>query len=668
MGPTQVAASLEQIRKRDGRVVPFDRAKIVGALSKAASAVQGTDATLAEELADRAIAEAGMQLEPGSLLTVEGVQDAIERVLIAAGHARTAKAFILYRARRDRIRQGKTELMAALGEILSDQQLDERPAEAAVAANPCTRMYQIGAVASREYHLKRMVPEEVADAHLRGDLYLHDLETYATCPATFVLPLDRLLSEGFAVPPPGYGSVRPARHAASAAALAALVLQSAQLDCSGNLCLARFDQDLGRVLDKHHRAGDQAPKQALEKALAQAMEAFVHQLNAMRGRSGGQIPETTVMVGTDTSETGRAVTRALLEAYRRGLGLGEPAIFPDLVFRVQRGINHPGDPNFDLLQQAVEVAAFAMNPTFSFVDAPVGGHGTVATATLNLPRLALRARRFGQDPFQMLDGQARLAVRSLVHRLSVLSRLRARDLPFLMGQRLYLGAEHLEADEPIGVALRNGALCVGFTGLAEALVVLVGQHHGEGEQARALGLELISHLRETLRSLAADHEVHLTLGASRVQGLSRHFVTLDRAEFGQVLGVTDHEAYTEGHQLPSGFPIDPSRRIAVEAPYHAHCDGSNVLTITLPAAPAPHALFELIEAMAEAGCTHGGVSFPLDHCPNCGRRAAIPEACPCGMPAAAIRRLRRAAGSPGLRACILDESSGGLAVHDRSHV
>ena len=106
-----MSTGLAEIRKRDGRVVAFDRTKIVAAIMKAAQAVQGSDYRLAEDLADHVVRRAGGMETADAVPTVEAVQDLIEKILIEQGHARTAKAFILYRARRSRIREGKSELM-----------------------------------------------------------------------------------------------------------------------------------------------------------------------------------------------------------------------------------------------------------------------------------------------------------------------------------------------------------------------------------------------------------------------------------------------------------------------------------------------------------------------------------------------------------------------------
>ena len=216
------------------------------------------------------------------------------------------------------------------------------------------------------------------------------------------------------------------------------------------------------------------------------MEGLIYNLNSMHSRAGAQTPFSSINLGTDTSAEGRAVTGAVLEAFHRGLGRGESPIFPNLVFRIQEGTNfNPGDPNHDLYLLALKAAARRMNPTFSFMDssfnrkygdevsymgcrsrvianrhgpAVSAGRGNFAFTTLNLPRIAFESRGGLELFFVELDRLLLLAARQLLHRFEVISRLRVRDLPFLMGERLYLGSENLAPDDQIGEAIKHLSL------------------------------------------------------------------------------------------------------------------------------------------------------------------------------------------------------------------
>ncbi len=184
--------TFQTIQKRDGRVVPFELDKITEAIFKAAQAVGGQDIQKSQELA-RAVVHYLSEEKHILLPTVEEVQDAVEKILIEDGHARTAKAFILYRDRRTRIRDGKSDLMDAMAEILVETNREN----ANVGNSPSAKMLQIASAASRQYYLSRVIPEEMAQAHLNGDIHIHDLDFYAKTLTCVQIPLGRLLHTGF---------------------------------------------------------------------------------------------------------------------------------------------------------------------------------------------------------------------------------------------------------------------------------------------------------------------------------------------------------------------------------------------------------------------------------------------------------------------------------------
>ncbi|MBM3270695.1 MAG: anaerobic ribonucleoside-triphosphate reductase [Candidatus Sericytochromatia bacterium] len=655
--PTFKISTLEQIRKRDGRVVPFDNNKIRFAVTKAVEAVQASDDLLIRELCNEVVTRVEQEapVEP-AVPTVELVQEVIERVLLESGHTRTAKAFILYRARRNRIREAKSELLDAVADILGNAGIERHHGP----ATPSAKMLQIGVTASREYYLKRLIPEEAADAHVRGDIHIHDLEHYAKTVGSYQIPLARLLEEGFATE---FGTVRPARRPASAAGVAALALQQAQNDCFGGQSFSRFDSDFARAL------GRDVP----ETELFQAMEGFVYDLNTLHSRAGGQVPYSSVSLGLDTSETGRKVTRAVLQAFSRGLGRGEPAIFPNLTFKVKRGVNlDPGDPNRDLFDMALEVAAHRMLPNFAFLDAPpnagtgedttylsccariladrfgadlAGGRGVVATVSLNLPRIVLKARRSRLDFDRLLDTTLDLAKRQLLHRMRTLGQLRSRELPFLMGQGFHSGADGLGPDDAIAPALRHGTLSLGFVGLAEALVLLCGAHHGQSAEAQERGLALVGRLRAAVDRFAQEHEVNAGLYGSFADAMASRFCDMDRRDFGTIDRVTDLGYYSSSFHLPAAFETSSADLLRIEAPYHALCNAGHLTVAELSGPPEPRDLERLLKQMLAAGVAHGGIAFPLDHCPGCQLTGTFPDGCPeCGTPAQLLVRVRRHSG------------------------
>lgn len=633
------ASAVEQIRKRDGRIVEFDRLKITSAILKAAQAVHGSDADRAEALADQVVQRVAAD-HLGKIPTVEAIQDAIEKVLIAQGHARTAKAFILYRARRSRIREGRTELMDAVAEILE--------AESGHAGLPPGRLHAIGLAASREYYLNRFLPEAIADAHLQGDMHIHGLAHYAKSPQAFVLPYRRLLEGGFTT---GHAYLRPPRRAESAAALTALMLQAAHLDCHGGLVIADFDGDLAASL----------PADTAEETLVQAMEALVHQLNATPSPTAGEPPRVTLQIGLAESALGQAVALALLHAVERGLGRGEIAMRPLVAFRVRADLHlAEGAPLASLARRAAEVAAKTPAVAFAFeaegaaaagFEGRLTGHAgawgvsQIAKTTINLPRVALQARRAGSEFASALDTAVEAAKTQLLHRYEALASRAIAEFPFLMGQGLHRGADGLKPNDPVGAALAHGTLSIGLIGLAEALVVLTGSHHGESEESQALGMQIVERLAAHATRLSAETGLRFVLGATDAAGIGDRLARLDRRAFGMIKGATETPHYTSGVCVPADAVIDHDQRLAREGAYAAMLEGGSFTQLPLPAAPSPEEAMRWVGLAAAASVRMMALDYPLAHCQACGG-AGLPErSCPaCDGPASMLRRVQRRRG------------------------
>lgn len=129
-----------------------------------------------------------------------------------------------------------------------------------------------------------------------------------------------------------------------------------------------------------------------EKQCYQAMEGIVHNLNTLHSRAGAQVPFSSLNFGTDTSNAGRMVIKNLLLAMEAGLGHGETAIFPILIFKVKEGVNYyPEDPNYDLFKLSFRVTSKRLFPNYVFLDSPFNlqyykpGHPETEVATINKP-------------------------------------------------------------------------------------------------------------------------------------------------------------------------------------------------------------------------------------------------------------------------------------------
>lgn len=646
--------AFQTIQKRDGRLVPFEIDKISSAIFSAAEAVGGTDYATAQRLAQQVVRHL-VEIERITLPSVEEVQDAVEKVLIENGHARTAKAYILYRDKRTRFRDGKSELMDVVAEILVETSREN----ANIGNSPSAKMLQIASTASRSYYLARIIPEDMSFAHHNGDIHIHDLDFYAKTLTCLQIPLGRLLREGFNT---GHGFIRPPRRPGSAAAQAAILLQSSQNDMHGGQSFAFFDRDMAEFMQK-----------ASEDEVFQSMEGLVYNLNSMHSRAGAQVPFSSLNLGCDTSAEGRAVTRNLLLAYEKGLGRGETPIFPNIIFRLKKGINfNPQDPNYDLFQLAMRVSARRMNPTFSFMDSPANyqygtevaymgcrtrvmhdrhgapvtdGRGNLSFTSINLPRLAVRARGDVVKFFQLLEETMHLIARQLLHRYQIQAKLKVKDMPFLMGQHLYFDSETLGPNSEIWQAIRHGTLSIGFIGLAETLLVLTGCNQAQSPHSQQLGIEIVQFMRTLTDHYAEIYDLNFTLLATPAEGLSGRFVAKDRQAFGKIAGVTDKAYYSNSFHVPVSAKLSAFQKMQLEGPYHTLTNAGHISYIELDASPIHNlkVVEQLLHHMADSGIGYGGINFPIDECLTCGQSLVNETVCPrCGSQE--IRQIRRITG------------------------
>ena len=644
-----------RIKKRDGREVPFDESNITDAIFKAAQAVGGANRQMAMELTLEVLRELKKKYN-GQIFSVEDVQDMVEKVLIEQGHAKTAKAYILYRAKRTKIREARSDLMDAVADILVETSREN----ANVSNSPSAKMLQIASAASRAYYLSRLIPEKMSQAHINGDYHIHDLDFYGKTLNCVQIPLGKLLKEGFNN---GHGYIRPPKRPGSATALAAIILQSSQNDMHGGQSFAFFDRDMAPYVEN-----------ATEEETYQAMEAFIYNLNSMHSRAGAQVPFSSLNIGLDTSEGGRKVIRNILLAYEKGLGRGENPIFPNILFRVKKGVNFdPGDPNYDLFKLAIRVASKRLNPTFSFMDSSfnreygdqVGymgcrtrvmsnicgpevtdGRGNLSFTTINLPRLAIKAERDLMKFYEGLDSLINLAIDQLYHRYQVQAHLKVKDMPFLMGQGLYLDSDKLSMNDDISSVIKHGSLSVGFIGLAETLTALVGHHHGESEEAQALGEEIVAFMRNKMDKASEKYQLNFSLLATPAEGLSGRFVRMDRKEYGVIPGVTDKEYYTNSFHVPVSFPISAYDKMRIEGAYHKYTNAGHISYVEFEAPPINNldAVEDVIRHMAASDIGYAGINFPVDFCEECGYLGVIEGDCCPVCKEDNIRRVRRITG------------------------
>lgn len=505
------------------------------------------------------------------------------------------------------------------------------------------------------------MPKHLAKAHENGDIYYHDLDSYNLTVNCLHIPTKEILSKGFNT---GYGFIRPPKRIESACELSCILLQSTQNDMFGGQSHPDFDNDMGyfveftrneikeelRDIGLEEEKVEEMCENKLKKSISQAMQGIVYNLNTMHSRAGSQVPFSSINIGIPRSKDAALVCELFLIEYEKGLGKGEQPIFPNIIFRVKDGVNKkPLDPYYYLFKLACKVASKRMNPTFMNIDADfnlkyynkgylpatmgcrtrvqdnvngepdVKGRGNIAPTTINLPRIALISKGDIDKFFALLDNRLEMAKEGLLHRYGVLKKLKVKDLPFVAGQNLMKGSENLQQEDSIEPILKQGTWGIGFIGLAETLIALVGEHHGEAEKARKLGLRIITYIREFTDKTTEETKLNWSCYATPAEGLSGKFIVQDKKIFGEIKDITDKDYYTNSFHIPVGYKISIKEKIDIEAPYHKICNGGHISYIELDDYPTEDIIMDIIEyAYSNTNINYLGINFHIKYCKDCG--------------------------------------------------
>lgn len=550
------------IKKRDGRVVAFDRTKIVAAIMKAAHSVQGSDYRLAEDLADQVIAALQRSVSPADLSPgVEQIQDAIEKVLIENGHARTAKAFILYRAERSRVREQKSELMEWLGQALTHE--NTLP----------TKHHAVGKAITAEFVLRRLLAQNEAEMHSQGDWHIHGLSDYAQTPHSALVPLRPALLGGLRH---AQGTLPPAQRAHDLAAITTAVVLGTAAEVHGGVAIPHFDSLWASA----------APTNCTEDELQRALETLLHDLNMVSPAAWPEPFHASFQVGMDAGPVARGITKTLLNAVLAGAGAG-PLMRPHLVYSLKEGVNlRPGDPNFDLTETALQISQHRGGIDFLYdcpLHAVIAGQACLPTRpadaphialagrlSLNVPRLALRARRQGFETADLLRELLTQAAQHLHRRAQTIAQRPVSALRFLSGDFLPHADRNL-TNARWQQFWECPRVAINLVGLAETLMVLSGQHHGASPSAQAEGLNLIKAADARVAELNREFNLEIILQGTPAQAAAQRFARMDRREFGIIRGVTDRDHYATGVHIPSEGPGHRSAEAAYQGDLPGGC-------------------------------------------------------------------------------------------------
>lgn len=399
-----------KIIKRDGRKVEFNPQKIEQAILKAFISVDGqVDEYALDKAKNIATYIENYALTQKESLTIDEIQDLVEKGLMSTKRKDVAKEYITYRDMRDKLRTRNSQLRKNIVKKLKAKDVQNQNAN----VDEHSFGGRIGEASSeqmRDIALNDILSPMARENHLNNMIYIHDLDHYAVGDHNCLsIPFDDLLAKGFNT---RQTDVRPANSINTAFQLVAVIFQLQSLQQFGGVSATHLDwtmvpyvrksfykrykdglkyieqlnetelinwefpySDIENIsiTDKESYQWEKAYNYAMDmtiKETEQAVEAMYHNLNTLQSRSGNQLPFTSINYGTCTLPEGRMVIKALLKGSLRGVGkFHRTSIFPCGIFQCMKGVNRAkGDPNYDLFRFALKSTAQRLYPNYANVD------------------------------------------------------------------------------------------------------------------------------------------------------------------------------------------------------------------------------------------------------------------------------------------------------------
>lgn len=670
---------ITKIRKRDGDVVQFYEVKIVEAIWKAAKAVGGNDKSLAKYLSEKVCATLNENFPQNAIPNVEDVQNIVEKVLIEEGHAKTAKAYILYRQSQAELRdiKGLFDTIEAVDDYLglNDWMVKEN-------SNMSYSLQGLNNfVASKiitNYWLRRIYPEAIRERHLRGDVHIHDLGTLGAYCVGW--DLKDLLLKGF-TGVSGKISSKPAKHFRSALGQITNFFYTLQGETAGAQAFSNFDTLLAPFIAYDNLTYDE---------VKQAMQEFLFNLNVPT-RVGFQTPFTNITMDLkvpsymksepviiagepkdktygDFQEEIDIINKAFAEIMIQGDAKGRLFSFPIPTYNITKDFDWE-NPNHDLLW---EMAAKYGIPYFSnFINSDMnpedarsmccrlrldqkellkrGGGlfganpqtGSIGVVTINLPRLGFISTS-KEDLFSRLNNLMELAKESLEIKRDVVEKFTENGLyPY---SKFYLQT----VKERFNCYWKNHFSTIGLLGMNECIMNFFDTDENiTTEKGHSFAIDILSFMRDKLSEYQEETGNNYNLEATPAEGTGYRFARIDKKDFGKIKVANEanyqkqnaNPYYTNSTQLPVNHTNDLFEALDLQDELQTQYTGGTVFHCFLGEKISGKEVKYLVKKVAESYkmpyftisptfsiCPiHGYISGSHEYCPKCDEEIKLKE-------------------------------------------
>lgn len=620
---------MQYIKKRDGRVVEFNKNKIVNAILKAFQQVDGDISNYALDKANN-IANF-IENETEQVLTVEEIQDLVENGLMSTKRKDVARAYIKYRQERSREREWNTKMMDKVAVKLAASDVQNQNANVDEYSFG-GRRGEADSVIFKQYALDNLISKMARNNHLNNEIYIHDLDAYIlgmhNC---LTVPFDDLLATGFNT---RQTDVRPANSINTAFQLVAVLFQLQSLQQFGGVSASHLDwtmvpyvrksfykhfldgckyiegfepvnepnKPIGEVsIESSWYAKELYPKayqyalDMTEKETRQAVEGMYHNLNTLQSRSGNQLPFTSINYGTCTLPEGRMIIKALLEGSIKGVGkLHKTAIFPCGIFQYMKGVNDkPGTPNYDLYRLALESTAKRLYPNYANVDWSGNAGYDVNDPSTYFSTMGCRtANGYDINGFgQLKDGRGNICPVTIILPTLAMEAGNVEDFMVLLDEKIHEAKdmllerfEYICSQSPSSAKFmyENGTMkgYVPEEGIRSALkhgTIVIGQL-GLAECLQILigcdhttdeGMKLAKRIEQLFKDRCAEfkqtYKLNFGVYYTPAENLCYTAMKKFKEDFGELPNISDRDYFTNSMHVPVWKEISPFDKIDIES-------------------------------------------------------------------------------------------------------
>ncbi|PKL00837.1 MAG: ribonucleoside triphosphate reductase [Tenericutes bacterium HGW-Tenericutes-1] len=605
---------IKSIIKRDQSIAPFRKEKIVLAIFKAASSVGGSDFAKSEELAEEVCSLCDKRY-PNGIADVEGVQDIVEKVLIENGHAKTAKAFILYREKRRASRESNA-LIGATIEMFTEY-LNDRDWQINENANTSKSINGLNNYVREEftknYWLHEVYSQDIRDAHLQGDIHIHDLGFFGPYCAGW--DLRQILINGFGGVI-GKVESNPPKHLRSFLGQVVNSTFTTQGETAGAQAWSSFDTYAAPFI-RYDKLDFKAVRQALQE--------FIFNLNVPT-RVGFQCPfsnltfdiippstlkDQNVIIGGklmpesygDFQEEMDLLNMAFCDVMMEGDAKGRVFTFPIPTINVTKDFKWESP----VVEKYMEITAKYGIPYFSnYINSDLspedalsmccrlrldttelrkrGGGlfgsnpltGSIGVVTVNLPRLAYLSKSESEF-FTRLWATINIAKKSLEMKRKIIEEQ--------TGKGLYPYSSNYLKD----VKLKSGSYwfnhfnTIGLIGMNEAIQNLFGREVNiTSKTGQAFSLKTLNYMRDVIKDIQEETGNYYNLEATPAEGTSYRLAKQDKERFPDIIASGDKVPYyTNSSQLPVGYTDDIFETLDLQDELQSLYTGGTVLHLYL---------------------------------------------------------------------------------------